>query len=303
MQSIARYQDKTSMNISLALGGGGAKGNSHIGVLRVLEQENYRIKAVAGTSFGGLVAVLYALGHSADALEDLLSKVDQKTLYGRDSNEEPALLGLSGVRKWLSTILGDATFKDLTMPCAVTAVEIHTGNEVIISQGRLMDAVLSTIALPGIFPPHRFNGWELMDGGVLNPVPVSVARMLNPADPVVAVVLNDPLNKPVRGYTLPVPAAIPKPIAERITRMSFAQAFDIFMRAVDLNSRAVAHYRLLADNPEVIVRPDVHHIDLLGHVNVHDVVKMGEDAMLAALPQLKRKASWLGRARRRVFGN
>ena len=102
-------------------------------------------------------------------------------------------------------LLGEKTFDDLKIPCAVTAVDVKTGSEVVISEGYLRDAVLATIALPGIFPPHHLNDWELMDGGVLNPVPVSVARMLSPDLPIVAVVLNDPLDIPVRTYTIPVP--------------------------------------------------------------------------------------------------
>ena len=291
-----------NMDITLALGGGGAKGNSHIGVIRRLEKEGYTIRSVAGTSFGGLVAILYASGRTPDEIEEIFTSTDQGNLYARDSNDGPSLLGLSGARKLLDTILGEKTFDDLKIPCAVTAVDVKTGSEVVISEGYLRDAVLATIALPGIFPPHHLNDWELMDGGVLNPVPVTVARMLSPDLPIVAVVLNDPLDIPVRTYTIPVPSILPKQITDRIFRTHVAQAFDIFMRAVDLSSRAVAHYRLEADAPDIIVRPNVHHLDLLDKVVVKDVAMLGEVAVEEILPELKKATSWTSRMSKKIFG-
>ncbi len=293
---------KKIMDITLALGGGGAKGNSHIGVLRRLEKEGYKIRSVGGTSFGGLVAILYAAGRTPDEIEEVFTSTDQGSLYARDSNEGPSLLGLSGVRKLLDTILGDKTFDDLKIPCAVTAVDTKTGSEVVISEGFLRDGVLATIALPGIFPPHRLNDWDLMDGGVLNPVPVSVARILSPDLPIVAVVLNDPLDIPVRTYSIPVPSMMPKQITDRIYRLHVAQAFDIFMRAVDLSSRAVAHYRLESDAPDVSIRPNVHHLDLLDKVVLKDVALLGEDAVEAVLPELKKAVSWTRRVNKIFFG-
>ncbi len=302
--SNLRRNGKTQvfMDIVVALGGGGAKGNSHIGVLRRLEREGYKIRAIAGTSFGALVGLMYAAGFSPDEIEKAFSDVDQNRLYSRDSDDGPALLGLSGVRKWLTEILDEKTFDDLRIPSAVTAVDVKSGREIILSEGRIKDAILGAIALPGIFPPYPMNDWELMDGGVLNPVPVSVARELAPGLPVVAVVLNDPLDKPVPTYTIPVPRIVPRSIIERLTRTNFAQAYDIFMRAVDLNSRAVAHYRLAVDAPEVIVRPHIHHIDLLDKVNVHEVAQLGDDAVERVLPELARATSWVRRMSKKLFG-
>ena len=117
-----------------------------------------------------------------------------------------------------------------------------------------------------------------------------------------AVVLNDPLDVPVRTYSIPVPAIFPKQITDRIYRLHVAQAFDIFMRAVDLSSRAVAFYRLEQDAPDVIIRPNVHGIDLLGKVVVADVAKLGEQATEEMLPQLKRVVSWQSRISKKIFG-
>ena len=290
------------MEITLALGGGGAKGNSHIGVIRRLEKEGYIIRSVAGTSFGGIVAIFYAAGYSPDEIQKIFEDVDQGRLYGRDPEDGPSLLGISGVRKLLNHVVGGKTFDDLRIPCAVTAVDVKSGDEVIISKGSLVDALLSTTALPGIFPVQRMNGWELVDGGVLNPVPVSVARMLSPNLPVVAVILNDPMDKPVPTYTIPMPQILPRSIVERISRMNFAQSLDIFLRAVDVSSRAVAHFRVELDKPDVLIRPAVHHINLLDKVVVADVAMLGEQATEEMLPQIKRAVSWPVRISKRIFG-
>lgn len=290
------------MEISLALGGGGAKGNAHIGVLRRLEKEGYKIRSVAGTSFGGLVAVLYAIGYSPKEIQAIFESVDQKALYGRSAQDGPSLLGLTGVRQLLERVIGEKTFSQTRIPCAVTAVDIHIGGEVILNKGSLRDAVLATIALPGIFPVQHINDWSLVDGGVLNPVPVSVARLLSPDLPVLAVVLNDPIDKPLRGYNLPIPSIIPRTIAESLGRISLAQSLDVFLRSVDVSSRYVAHLRLQVDKPEVLVRPNVHHIELLDKVVVEDVAQLGEQALEEVLPDLKRETAWLTRLGKRVFG-
>ena len=290
------------MDISLALGGGGAKGNAHIGVLRRLEKEGYKIRSIAGTSYGGFVGILYAVGHSPQEIQSIFESVDQRQLYGHADGDGPSLLGFAGVRRLMDKILGEKTFADLRIPCAVTAVDVKSGTEVSLSKGRLKDAVLATIALPGIFPPSQWNGWELVDGGVLNPVPVSVARILSPGLPVLAVVLNDPMDKPLRTYKIPIPGIIPRSIAERLARISLAQSLDIFLRAVDVSTRALSYYRLELEKPEVIVRPKVHHISMLDKVVIAEVAQLGEDALEEVLPQLKKVVSWQGRLAKKLFG-
>src|SRR5512141_2238507 len=231
------------MNISLALGGGGAKGNSHIGVIRRLEKEGYTIQAVAGTSFGGIVAVFYAAGFSIGEIEDMFAGLDQAGLYGHSPEQGPSLLGLAGAARWLREIFGEKTFADLKLPCAVTAVDLKCGCEVILSEGPVVDAILATVAVPGVLPHVHINEWELVDGGVLNPVPVSVARSLAPKLPVVAVILTEPLGVPARTWNLPVSNILPRMLMDRLARISYARAFDIFLRSLDIVDRALAEYR------------------------------------------------------------
>src|SRR5512140_2456025 len=96
----SRNQSRKGLDVSVALGGGGSKGNSHIGVLRFLESQGFRIRAIAGTSFGGLVACFYAAGFSPDDIQQIFSKVDQSKMYKRAKHESSSLLGLNHVDGW-----------------------------------------------------------------------------------------------------------------------------------------------------------------------------------------------------------
>lgn len=288
------------MNITLALGGGGAKGNSHIGVIRRLQNEGFRINAVAGTSFGGIVAVFHALGYPPDEIEEMFASLDQKRLYGHGEDEGPSLLGLAGAAKWLKQVIGDRTFADLKTPCVLTAADLRCGCEILLSEGSLVDAILATIAIPGIFPARRIGDLELVDGGTLDPVPVAPARSLAPHLPVVAVVLTLPIGVPAQTWNIPLPEYVPHALIERISRLSYSKALDVFLRSIDMIDRAVTEYRLEVDKPEVILRPSVQHIDILDRVDVREVARFGENAVEAALPQLKGLFSWPNRLRRAI---
>ena len=288
------------MNITLALGGGGAKGNAHIGVLRRLEQEGIQIEAVAGTSFGGVVAVFYALGYTPDEIEEIFSALDQNHLYGFSDDEGPSLLGLAGVTRWLTDTIGERTFEDLKIPCVVTAVDLQCGCEVILSHGSLVEAVLATVAIPGVFPARHIGEWELVDGGTLDPVPVAPARALKPHLPVIAVVLTIPIGVPAQTWTLPLPNYLPRPLMERISKLRYAQALDVFSRSLDLVVRAVTEYRLEVDKPEIILRPAVSDIDILDRVDVHEVARKGEEIVEAHLAEIRQLFGWQARLRRLV---
>lgn len=288
------------MNITLALGGGGSKGNSHIGVIRRLEKEGIQIAAVAGTSFGGVVAVFYALGHTPDQIEEIFASLDQNRLYGFNANDGPSLLGLAGVTRWLREQLGEKTFDDLQIPCVLTATDLGGGREVTLSHGPLVEAILATVAIPGIFPVRHIGDWELVDGGVLNPVPVAQARALRPDLPVIAVVLASPLGTPAMTWNIPMPNYLPRPLMEQLSRLRYARAFDVFSRSLDIVTRAITEYRLQVDHPEIILWPPVTDIDILDRVDVHAVAQSGEKAVEAALPEIRKLFSWQYRLRRRL---
>jgi NTE family protein len=246
-----------------------------------------------------LIAVLYALGHSPDEIEERFASVDQTQFYGRTPNDGPALMGLAGVTRLLEASLGDKTFADLRIPAVLTAVDLKSGREVLLSKGRLVDALLATIAIPGIFPPRYIDGLELVDGGTLDPVPVAPARMLAPRLPVVAVVLAMPMGMPTQTWRLPLQKYWVGRIVSRVlSTMRYDSVWDIFSRSLDITSRAVTQYRLEVDRPEVIIRPQVFDIDTLDVVDVHEVAKRGEAAVEAALPQLRSLFTWRNRWRR-----
>jgi NTE family protein len=290
------------MDIAVALGGGGARGYAHIGVLRRLEADGYLIRAISGVSAGGIVAVAYAAGITPDEMEATFTKLDQSKLFARSPNEGPGLLGLSGAARLFEELFGDRTFSDLSVPCAVVAVDLKQCQEVVLNKGRVVDALLATIAVPGLFPPRQYGEAQLVDGAVLDPVPVSVARSLAPGLPVVAVVLDMDINATRDLISLPFPVPVPAQIVERITRTRVAQAFNIFLQSVDASSRALAEMRLQADHPDVIIRPNVNGIGLLDKVDIHKVVLMGEVSTGMVLPELQRAVAWPNRLRRQLFG-
>jgi NTE family protein len=286
------------MDISVALGGGGAKGAAHIGVLSILEKHGYRIKALAGTSAGGIIGAFYAAGFSPGEILERFQKVERSSLYGRRPGDGPSLLGVSGINKVLTDMLGTLNFDELRIPFVVTAVDLITGQEVILREGRVVNAVLATMSLPGIFPHQEWDHYHLVDGGLLDPVPVAPARALAPHLPVVAVALSHMIQ--VDDPFLPPPKFLaPEPLLRQISRLRVAQAFSIFLRSVDIGSCALAELKLKIDQPEVLIRPRVTAIGLLDPVDVAEVAKLGEQAAEGAIPDLQAAFSWRARLQRR----
>jgi NTE family protein len=285
--------------ITLALGGGGVKGGAHLGVLRVLEREGFQVRAVAGTSAGGLVGSLYAFGYGPDEIQRRLSQADPAGLFARQPDDAPAWLGVSGVRRLLEEALGDCDFADMHRPFAVTAVDMDTADLLVLDRGRVVEAVLATIAVPGVFPAATLDGRTLVDGGVLDPVPVSAARALAPGLPVVAVVLSPPvdewggLQQPRLLNSLPF-------LSRYISRFRFSQALNAFMRSIDIAGALLTELLLEIDRPEVVIRPNVRHIGMLDPVDLAAVALLGERAAELALPQLHRAVTWQDALARRL---
>jgi NTE family protein len=170
-----------------------------------------------------------------------------------------------------------------------------------LTKGRLVDAMLATIALPGIFPARHIDGLELVDGGTLDPVPVAPARMLAPKLPVVAVVLTPPMGGPAQPWNIPFDRYWAGMILSRLlSKMRYDTVWDVFSRSLDITSRAMTQYRLEMDRPDVIIRPQVSEIDTLDIVDVHEVAKKGEAAVEAALPHLRSLFTWRNRWRRTI---
>jgi len=274
------------MEISLALGGGGSKGFAHLGVLRCLEKEGFKIRAVAGTSAGGIVSTLYAAGYNPDELLDRFKEFDQSRLFGRQPGDGPSLLGVAGINHLLADLLGDRTFDDLRIPCAVTAVDLRLEKEVVLKRGRVVEAVLATIAMPGIFPPQERGDHYLIDGGLLDPVPVSPARSLRPTLPVVAVALSSIEPQPLD--VLDPPAFLAQiPLLRQIARLRVAQAFNIFIHSLEICARYLTVMKLQSDKPDAIILPSLEDIGTLDKVDITEIALRGEQAAAAALTDLR----------------
>jgi NTE family protein len=293
------------MNITLALSGGGVKGFAHIGSIRILEREGFRIQGVAGTSAGGLVGALYAVGYSPDEMEDRLLDIDQGNLFSRMHGDGPALLGLAGVTSILQELLGGRSFDDLRIPLALTATDINIGLPVVIKQGRLIDAVLATSAVPGVFPAKEISGHLLVDGGIMNPIPVAEARALYPNGPVIAVVLSPPLDWQVKEEN-PSSENIPLlmtnlPLVYRLAgRLRLAQAFNLFIHSMDLSGLMLMDKQLKLEKPEVIIRPKLGPMGIIDRVDIAEVIKSGELATREALPEIHTALSWQYNLRRKI---
>lgn len=287
------------VEIALALGGGGSKGVAHLGVLRALEKHGFKVKAVAGTSAGGIVGALYAAGYSPDEILARYEKVDQSKMFGRRAGDGPALLGILGINQVLRELLGERTFADLRLPLAITAVDINSATEVVLKHGRVVDAVLATMALPGIFPPQAYEDRLLVDGGVMDPVPVGPVRRLAPGYPVVAVSLSE--CHPAVSDSIIAPGILGTiPLLEQIARLKVAQALNIFIHSIWVTTCILTETKLALDRPEVIIRPQVHDIGILDSVNPRQAAEKGDLAVETALTQIKYALSWRGRLERRL---
>ena len=164
--------------IGYALGGGAARGLSHIGVLKGLEEHGIFPDIITGTSMGALIGVLYAGGIKIGDIEQFALRLDFKRLVLLADMTLPlsGLIGGKRVISLLKSILGDLTFSQLKYGFACVATDIKTGEQVILREGSLIEAVRASISLPGIFTPVTIKGRYLVDGGLVNEVPVSVCR-------------------------------------------------------------------------------------------------------------------------------
>ena len=277
--------------VAVALGGGGARGLAHIGALSELERAGYGIGALAGTSIGGVIASFYAAGLSPAKIAEWAEGAWGGGLF-RLRPSSGGLLGIDRIRELLERALAAKTFKDVRCPLALTAVDLEAGSEIVLTEGRLVEAVLATIALPGIFPPRAWGETRLVDGGVIDPVPVRPVRSLHNG-PVVAVVLSAQPGAP------PGPSALEiMPAYGVISHLRVGQALQVFGRSLEISSRLFTDLRLQLDRPEVVVRPKLDSIGILDTPEPAPVIEEGRSAMAESLPELERWFGVRGRIRR-----
>lgn len=166
--------------VGLALGSGAARGLAHIGILRVLEQENILVDAVAGNSMGALIAAAWAIGKNADEMEEIARRIKGRGMLRLLDPMFPrgGLLRGDKLRKFLRDIYGDKTFAQTLLPLRMSAVNLETLEQIVFDEGSLVDAVRASASIPGVFLPVYRDGQAIIDGGILNPVPIDLlARM------------------------------------------------------------------------------------------------------------------------------
>lgn len=161
--------------VGLALGGGGAKGVAHIGVLKALEEANVQIDYLAGTSVGAMVASLYAFNVDVNTISDLARRLTISDITTFKLNKT-GFFTTDLLRKLLIDYVGDVNIEEASIPLAIVATDINTGEAVIFRQGSLADAVCASASIPGIYIPMTLNGRTLVDGGLVQNVPVQPVK-------------------------------------------------------------------------------------------------------------------------------
>ena len=191
LENLIAKCKKKGLKFGLALGGGSARGLAHVGVIQVLEACNIPIDIIAGTSIGSVVGSLYAAGASIDQLEEAaLSMKKSKTFFLMDiALPHSGLISGKRIEEMLNDLaLEGKIFDELKISFAAVATDVKSGAEVILNLGKVIDAVRASISIPGIFTPVKYQDYYLVDGGVVDPVPVDVVKMMG-ADIIIAVSL------------------------------------------------------------------------------------------------------------------
>lgn len=191
-QPLTWLQRRKPRRVGLALGGGGARGAAHVGVLKVLEREGIRPDCVVGVSAGSVVGAGYCAGMSVAEMEELALNLEWSRL-GRIVRPRLGFFDSQRLESYVAELVGDLQFADLSIPFAAVAADILTGQLVVLEEGSVAQAVRASCALPGIFTPVERGDQLLIDGGTINNLPVSVAQEMG-ADYVMAVDLLPPLQ-------------------------------------------------------------------------------------------------------------
>jgi NTE family protein len=272
-------RDLSGLKVGLALGAGSVRGYAHYGVLQVFEQIGLRPDYVTGTSIGAIVAAGYALGESADDAARIMEETSARAF--RLTVPVHSLLSNSGVAGNFRHVSGDTRIEDLRVPLALVAADIETGREVVIRRGLLRVALLASMAIPGIYPPVRIGECVLVDGGVVNPVPISVAAAMG-ADAVIAVPLGAPATD-----------AVPDLVAEKGSGKlpailhTISRSIEVMQGRIGAQSAAAA---------TVTIRPDFSAIPPIGIQSFskgRPYIAPGAAAAEAALPALREALPWL----------
>ena len=277
--------------IGLALGSGSARGWAHIGVIRALDACGVRPDVVAGTSIGALVGAAYALGR-LDALESWVRSLGVRDIVAfLDVGRGSGLIKGERLMKALRDGVTDCAIAELRLPFGAVATALQTGEEVWLRTGSTLEAVRASIALPGFFSPVIRDDDMLVDGGLVNPVPVSLCRAMG-ADVIIAVDLStDVLGSRLRpavtrsglvadwmkSHGLPAPphsgGSMPSPV-------------DVFITSMQVMQVRIARSRIAGDPPHVLVAPRLSQLGLLDFHRAAEAIDEGRRATELLAPHL-----------------
>jgi NTE family protein len=266
--------------VGLALGGGGAKGFAHIGVLDVLQQEGIPIDLIAGTSMGGLVGALCALGKDCRLMKETALKINVVKMLSLADLALPksGLFGGKAVISLLQKMIGrDVDFEELAVPLSLVATDINSGEEVVINRGSVLEGVRATISIPGIFTVVKWQGRYLVDGGLVNPVPVSVARGMG-ADFIIAVNVMDEVGGRLRQAD-----------KRKKTSPKEPNIFNVLLQTLYIGSSVIS--RTSAWGADIVISPDTSQTGPGDFHRARQCIEQGEIAARAALPEIKRRLS------------
>ena len=264
--------------IGLALGGGGAKGFAHVGVIRALEEMNIHAEIVTGTSMGGLIGAVYAAGLSVDRIEAVVRSTGLTILAARETSHL-GLFGKTKIKRLLHDVLGDATFDQLDRKLAVVAVDLESESEVILDSGRVVDAILATTAFPGVFAPEVIDGRYLIDGGALNNVPFDVARQLG-ADWVIACNVSAHRGPLFRDALLTGTRA-ESWVRQLLLRSGTMTPWEVVERTLAIMLDGHVRDKLADCPPDAMICPEVGHVGLFDVGQLDSCLVAGRAAVRA----------------------
>jgi NTE family protein len=306
--------------IGLALGSGSARGLAHIGVIRAIEENGIHVHMVAGTSIGALVGAAYASGRLETLEQDFLN-IDWKRIGALLDPVFPRS-GLIDGRKIAGFVRSHVSLKPLEqLPirfCAV-ATDLSNGQEVLIRDGDVIDAVRASISVPGIFSPVRRRGRILVDGGLANPVPVSAVRALG-ADIVIAVDLNHDIVAGKRRQRSPRSGGTKKGALARLGGKNYAWAarrigeglrasrspaikgirewlekerlpgmVEVLLGSLHIMQVQVTESRLHVERPDILIRPPLSSVRLLEFDRAEELITIGYRSALGPIRELARQ--------------
>lgn len=253
--------------VALVLGGGGARGFAHIGVFRALEEEKVPIDLVVGTSVGSIAGAFYCAGASLDKLEELAKDITYKSIsnfsipsiVGMLLSEE--LLTNVQIEELLKNNLGDLRFEELKIPLICVATDLNTGERILLRDGSVAFAARASSTVPGLFKPVEYRQRYLVDGGLLENVPVGIAKLFDP-DVIIAV-----------------------PVSADITKNTTTSVFSILMQAIYIQGKAMDQENI--DAADVLIRPDVGEMSAADLPNAYHTIDKGFAAAKYSLRDIK----------------